>query len=167
MLVVHRLAGVLFEMQALDADLDILELALLVRAYGDDDRALADDRLLELRDLVALRQVRVEVVLPVEHRLVVDLGLQPEAGANGLAHAFFVDDRQHAGHGGIDQRHIGIGRGTEGGRGAGEQFRFRSHLGMDLHADDHFPIAGGAGDQAFRVGRAGVDEGHGNLYSGS
>jgi hypothetical protein len=66
MLVVHRLAGVLFEMQALDADLDILELALFVRADGDDDLALADDRLLELGNLVALRQVRVEIVLAVE-----------------------------------------------------------------------------------------------------
>jgi hypothetical protein len=27
-LIVHRLAGVLFQMQALDADLDVLELAL-------------------------------------------------------------------------------------------------------------------------------------------
>jgi hypothetical protein len=57
-LVVHRLAGVLLEMQALDADLDILELALLVRADRNDDLALADDRILELGDLVALRQVR-------------------------------------------------------------------------------------------------------------
>ena len=32
MLVVHRLAGILFQMQALDADLDVLELALPVGA---------------------------------------------------------------------------------------------------------------------------------------
>jgi hypothetical protein len=30
MLVVHRLAGILFEVQPLDADLDVLELALAV-----------------------------------------------------------------------------------------------------------------------------------------
>ena len=79
MLVVHRLAGVLLQMQPLDADLDVLELALAVRADRDGHRALADDRLLVLRDLVALRQVRIEVVLPVEDRLVVDL--RPSARA--------------------------------------------------------------------------------------
>ena len=49
-----------------------------------DDRALADDRLLVLRDLIALRQVRIEIVLPVEDRFVVDLRLQPEPGADRL-----------------------------------------------------------------------------------
>ncbi len=73
MLVVHRLAGILLQMQPLDADLDVLEFALPVRADRNDHRALADDRLLELRDLIALRQIRIEIVLPVEDRLVVDL----------------------------------------------------------------------------------------------
>lgn len=39
-------------MQAFDADLDVLELTLLVGTDRDDHRALADDRLLELGDLV-------------------------------------------------------------------------------------------------------------------
>jgi hypothetical protein len=68
MLVVHRLAGVLLQMQALDADLDVLELALAIRPERDHDLALADDRVLELADLVALRQVGIEVVLAVEDR---------------------------------------------------------------------------------------------------
>ncbi len=76
MLVVHRLAGILFKVQALDADLDVLELALTVGTERDDDLALADDRVLELRDLVALRQVRIEVVLAVEDGAIVDLRLQ-------------------------------------------------------------------------------------------
>ena len=85
MLVVDRLASVLFQMQPLDADLDVLELALLVGADRNGDGALTDDRLLELRDLVALRQVGIEVVLPVEDRLVIDLRLKPEPRADRLA----------------------------------------------------------------------------------
>ncbi len=84
MLVVHRLAGILLQMQALDADLDVLEFSLAVGADRDDHSTLTDDRLLELRDLVALRQIGIEVVLAVENRLVVDLRLQPEAGADRL-----------------------------------------------------------------------------------
>ncbi|MNL36124.1 hypothetical protein D3C87_1581920 [compost metagenome] len=122
MLVVHRLAGILFQVQALDANLDILELALAVRTERDDDLALADDRVLELRDLIALRQVGIEIVLAVEDRALVDLRLEAKTGAHGLGHAFLVDHGQHAGHGRVDQRNVGIGRIAEGGRGAGKQF---------------------------------------------
>ena len=163
MLVVHRLAGILFEMQPLDADLDLLELALGIRADGNRDDALADDRILELRDLVALRQVRIEIVLPVEHRAVLDLGLEAEAGAHRLAHAFLVDHRQHARHGRVDEADMIVGRAAEIGRGAREQLRLGCHLGVDLHADDDLPVAGGAGDEVLRIGRSGVDEGHGRV----
>ena len=63
MLVVQRLAGVLLEVQPLDADRHGLAVGQV-----DDDLALADDRRLVLADLVALRQVGIEIVLPVEHR---------------------------------------------------------------------------------------------------
>ena len=144
MLVVDRLAGILFEVQPLDADLDLLEGALAVWADRDRDCALADDRLLELRDLVALRQVRIEVVLAVEDRLQVDLRLQPEPGANRLAHAFLVDDGQHAGHGRVHEADIVVRRRAEARRGAREELRLGRDLRVDLEPDDDFPVAGGA-----------------------
>ena len=61
MLVVDRLAGVLLQVQPLDADVQRLAVDV------DLDLALADDRLLVLADLIALRQVGIEVVLAVEH----------------------------------------------------------------------------------------------------
>ena len=142
MLIVQRLAGVLLEMQALDADRD----RLAVRR-GDRHLALAHDRRLVLADLVALRQVGIEIILPVEHRFEIDPGLEPEPGAHRLPDAFPVDDRQHAGHGGIDQRDVGIGLAAELGRGAREQLGVRGHLGMDLEADHDLPVAGRALDE--------------------
>ena len=62
-LVVQRLAGVLLEMQALDADLHGLAIG-----HVDDDLALADDRRFVLADLIALRQIGIEIVLAVEDR---------------------------------------------------------------------------------------------------
>ena len=160
MLVVHRLAGVLLEMEPFDADVDFLEPALGVGADRDHDGALADDRLLVLRNLVALRQVRVEIVLPVEHGFEVDPGLQPKAGADRLPHAFLVDDRQHPRHRRVDEADIVVRLGAELRRRSGEQLRLRQHLGVDLHADDDFPVAGSAGNEAFGIGRARVDEAH-------
>ncbi len=98
MLLVQRFSGILLEMQPLDADPHRLAVGQI-----DRDLALADDRLLVLADLVALRQVGIEIVLPVEHRFEIDRGVEAKPGAHGLAHAFFVDHRQHAGHGGVDQ----------------------------------------------------------------
>ena len=116
MAVVQRFAGVLLQMQPLDADGD----ALAVRQI-DDHLALAHDRRLVLADLIALRQIGIEIVLPVEHRFEIDLGLQAQARADRLAHAFLVDHRQHARHRRIDQRDMAVGLAAEFGRGAGKQ----------------------------------------------
>ena len=56
-------------------------------AEVDEHLARADDRVVELADLVALRQVGIEVVLAVEAREAVDRGLQPEPGADRLLDA--------------------------------------------------------------------------------
>ena len=138
MLVVDRLAGVLLQVQALDADLQ--------RGAVDIDLhlALADNRLLELRDLIALRQIGIEVVLAVEDRHQIDLRLQSEPRAHGLGDALLVDHRQHAGHGRVHQGHVAVGRAAECRRGARKQLRLGGDLGMHLEADDHLPVAGGA-----------------------
>ncbi len=158
-LVVQGLAGILLQVQPLDADGDRGAVG-----HVDQHLALADDRILVLRDLVALRQIRVEVVLPVEHRAQVDLRLEAEAGAHRLGDAFGVDHRQHAGHRGIDQRDVVVRLGAELGGGAGEQLRLARHLGVDLHADDHLPIVEAALDQLLGVdgcvhGRPGRESG--------
>ena len=59
---VQGLAGVLLEMHPRDADTH------RARRPGEFDRALARERLLVLRDLIALRQVGIEVVLAREDR---------------------------------------------------------------------------------------------------
>ena len=71
---VQALAGVLLEMQPLDADGDRLAVVEI-----DDHLALAHDRLLVLADLIALRQIGIEIILAVEHRFQIDLRLQARA----------------------------------------------------------------------------------------
>ena len=62
--VVHRLAGVLFHVHAGDADVDRRP----VGARADLDAAAGRKRPVELRDLVSLREVGIEVVLAREDR---------------------------------------------------------------------------------------------------
>ena len=118
MLVVDRLAGVLLEMQALDADRRCVSPSTSISTSPSPTIGL-----LVLADLVALRQVGIEVVLAVEDATQVDLRLEAEAGAHRLRDAVLVDHRQHAGHRRIDERDMAVGLAAERGRGAGEQLR--------------------------------------------
>ena len=75
---VQRLAGVLFHVDAREAD------AAALAVDGDVEAAAERERPLVLRDLVALRQVRIEVVLAREDRLAAAPS-QPSASAALIA----------------------------------------------------------------------------------
>src|ERR1700761_3005294 len=100
-------------MQPLDADGGAIAARQL-----DGDLALTDDRRLVLADLIALRRIRIKIVLAVEHRAQIDLRVEAEAAAHRLPDALLVNDRQHARHRGIDQRDMFVWRAAELGRSA-------------------------------------------------
>ena len=133
--IVDRLACILFKVNPLDP-----HAAGHARAHIDDNLALAHDGVIKLADLVALRQVWVEIVFAVKGRPKVNLGLQAQPCAHGLGHAEFVDHRQHARHGGIHKGHIGVWLGAKTRRGARKQLGVRGNLGMHLHADHQLPV---------------------------
>ena len=141
MLVVNRFAGVLLQMQPLDADVDRFAIGV------DLNFAFAHDGLLELADLITLRQIGIEIVFAIKNTFEIDLRFESESGANGLRDAFLVDDGQHAGHRGIHQRHVRIGFSTKTGRRTRKQLRVRRDLSVDFEPDDHLPVACGAGDE--------------------
>ena len=133
---VQRLARVLLEMRAGDADgLDgpVVE--------HDLQPALLDHRQLVLTDLIALRQIRIEVILAREHRTARHLGADAQAELDRHAHGVGVQHRQHAGIRQIHQVGLGIRRRAVGRRRPREYFRFRRELRVDLQPDDHFPVA--------------------------
>src|SRR6185369_11058309 len=143
-LVVHQLARVLLDVDALNADALGARLVLVVEQHFD--LTLADERVVELADLVALRQVGVEVIFPVEARPFVDLRAERQARANRLTDALAVGDREHAGHRGVDQADLCVGLRTESGGRAREELGVGNDLGVDLEADHDLPLAGFALD---------------------
>src|SRR6266851_38490 len=125
--------------------------------HVEDDFALADHRRLVLADLIALRQIRVEIILAIEHRIQVDPRFESKPGADGLLDAFVIDHRQHARHGGIDERNVRVGLAAERSRSPRKELRLRGHLGMNFHANDHLPVAGCSLDE-FRALRRNLHE---------
>ena len=144
-LVVHQLAGILLDMDALDADRLDRGLGILV-VQADLDLPLAHQRVEELADLIALRQIGVEIVLAVEARPFVDHRADRHAGAHRLADALLVRRGQHARHRRIDQAHLAVRLRAERGRRAREELGVGSDLRMDFEADHDLPFAGFALD---------------------
>src|SRR5690606_11611407 len=140
--VVDQLARILFQVQALDADVE--EAAVLGLHL---DHALAHDGVIQLADLIAGRQVGIEVVLAVELALQIDLGAQAQTRLHRLLNAVLVQGRKHTGEAGVDQRHLLVRPGAEADRCAREQLGVRGHLGVDLQTHDDFPSARAALDQ--------------------
>ena len=96
---VGPLAGVLLEVGALDAD---------AHAVGQVEPAVDVERLVVLADLVLLRHVRIEVVLPVE-RPRLDRAVERRADAHRQLDRLAVEHRQRAGQAERDRVDVGVG----------------------------------------------------------
>ena len=112
---------------------------------GDVDPAVLGDGLVELRDLVALGQVGIEVVLAREDGALADLAVEGERGQRGELDGLGVEHGQRAGQAEADRADIGIGRGAEvvgaaaEGLGRGEQ--------LDVHFEPDDGLVFGQGCQ--------------------
>ena len=102
-LVVQAFASVLLQMQPLNADND-----LLGGRHIDDHFALPHNRAFILADLIALRQIRIEIVFAVKARLQVDLCLQAKPGTHSLRNTLFIDHGEHARHSRVHQRYMRV-----------------------------------------------------------
>ena len=124
--VVDRLPRVLFHVDAADAHVA--------------DAAARRERAIELRDLVALRQVGVEVVLAREDRLLVYVALRRQRRARRELDGAAVQHRQRARIAEANRADMRVRRGTERRRAAAEDLRRGEESRVDLEANDHFPV---------------------------
>ena len=115
---------------------------------------------LKLADLVALGQIRVEVILARKNALRRDVRANGKAELNGPLHGTLVHHWQGAGQSEVHGAGLCIGLGTKGCCGAAEDLAGGGQLGVCLKADDDF-ITGHqwAGRAALLLGFKCVDDG--------
>ena len=128
----QRLARVLFHVDAREADEPALP------AGVDLHSAATRQRPLVLRNLVALGQVGIEVVLPREHRPFLHLAAEGEGGGDGIIDGPAVQHRERAGQPDAHRADVGVGPGAERGGTAAENLGLGEQLGVNLEADDGF-----------------------------
>ena len=123
---------------------------VLLRILGigeqiERDRAAEAERLVVLRDLIILRHVRIEIILPVELAARGDLAAEHLAGEDRLHDRLLIRHRQHAGHPEADGTDMRIGSAAELVLARAEHLRVRLELAVDFKADHDFVIGGGEG----------------------
>src|SRR4029079_14891987 len=112
--------------------------ALRRPSHGDFHPTMLANGGLVLRDLIALRQIGIEVVFTGKPVLSTDRTVQGKTGANGHLDRGFVDHRQAAGKSQAYRARLAVGRTPECRAAAAEHLGFRSQLGVDFDADNDF-----------------------------
>ena len=148
--VVDRLAGVLLEMDAHEPHAQRARRAVLLER--DVEPAARDDRLLVLRDLIALGQIGIEVVLAREHGVAPDLAVRGEPGADRELDRAAVEHRQHARQREADRVDGVVRRQPVADRRGAEQLRGGAQLRVHFEPDHHLLAL--LGDHASSGGRA-------------
>ena len=132
---VQRLAGILLEMGPGDTD-DLF--AAILKLNGNPSGP--DDRQLILADLIALGQIRIEIIFARKHRPRRYLGGDGKAEHHRHAYRLAVENGQHPRVTEIDRAGVDIGFCTKGGGGTGENLAPRQQLSMNLESDNRFPV---------------------------
>ena len=131
---VQRFAGVFFKVRARDAH------GFFGVADLDRQRAAFDDRDRELADLIALGQVGIEIILAVEYVVAVDGRTERQPQLDRAFDRAAIQYRQHARQRDVHCARLCVRCRTIGDAAAGKYFRVRRELGMDLQADNNFPL---------------------------
>ncbi len=144
--VVEALAGVLFHVQAGDAD----ALVLPFGASGTSIQPCSARGLSNWRDLVALGQIGIEVVFAGEDGAFADLAVEGERGQDGELDGLLVEDGQGSGQAEADGADVGVGLGAEAVGAAAEGLGLGEELDVDFESDDGFVLGENVGRKADR-----------------
>ena len=135
---VHKLAGIFFHVQALDADLfEISVLALFSHLHLDP--TLFRDRLVVLSDLVVLREIRIEILLAIELAVLRNVQIQAHRSLDRILEHLLVQHRQRSRQTTNHRINVGVGIIPKGGGSCCENLAVGAQLHMGFKADHSFP----------------------------
>ena len=103
---------------------------------GNVEPAMLGERLIELRNLVALGQVGIEVVFAGKDGAFANLAIDSGCGQHGELDCALVEHRQRARQPEADRADVGVGRRAELRRTAAEGLGPGEQLHVDFEADD-------------------------------
>jgi hypothetical protein len=90
--------------------------------------------------LIALGEIRIEVLLSCEDALFVNLAPESESRSDGQAHGRFVGYGKRTGQAQTSRTHVSIRLGAEGRRAPAKQLRRGEKLGVYFEPNDDFVV---------------------------
>ena len=129
---VQGFSGVFFHMDALYSNF------LSGAVHGNFNVAVLRQRPVVLGDLIALREIRIKVILARPLRFRIDAAVEPDCSSGGNADGDAVQHRKRAGQSQAHRTGIHIRRLAEFCGARTEQFGVRQELGMTFQSDDGF-----------------------------
>src|SRR5271157_1935556 len=147
--VVQALAGVFLQVNARDTD------ALGPVRRLDLDVSVLGERFVVLRDLIALGQVRIEVILAREDGRFVDLAIQRRRRQHRKLHRPLVQHRQRPRQAEAHWTYVRVWQIAEARRAAAEDLRRGQELDVYFQSNDRL-ILGARGNRGFRRGGHGL-----------
>ena len=128
----HEFSRILLHMNLVDAN------HLRPRWGIDLHPAIIADRQIELRDLVVLRIIRIEIVFTVEAAVRVYLAVGGQSYRYRQFYHTLIENRQRAGHSGTYRAGVGIRRTAKGRGTSAEDLRLRRQFHMNFQSDHGF-----------------------------
>ena len=128
--IVHQFSGIFFQVDMVDSDI-----LLSVRGVNSNF-AFQTKRIIQLGNLICLRQVRIEVVLSVKNRKLADVAAQCHTSLYRIFYSSLVDDRQCARHTGADRTAAGVLASAEFCTTGTKNFGFGQELRMDFQTNN-------------------------------
>src|SRR4051812_9798250 len=98
--------------------------------------AMLSQRLIELRNLVTLWQVGIEVILAGEDAGFIDAAIQRHGREHRELDCFLIENRKRARQAEAHWADVRVGRSAEARGASAENFRFSQQLDVNFEADD-------------------------------
>src|SRR6516225_5058948 len=142
----QALAGVFFQRHARGADA-----LATASSRGDFDVAVLGQRLVVLRDLVALGKIGIEVVLAGKDRVLANLAVEGHRREYHEFHRSSIEHRESAWQPEAHRTNIRVRRIAELRRAAAENLGFGKKMNVNFQSDDRLVLKLGC-DWSFRGG---------------
>ena len=96
--------------------------------------------MIELADLVAFRQVGVEITLAHKQGVLGNARANGQSKSNGHIDSLAVEHRQHAGQAGVNRTNMAVGLWAITSICRRKDFALRLESGVDFQPDDRLPL---------------------------
>jgi hypothetical protein len=130
----HQFTGILLHVDLVDTHRLRVSVAVLSR-YLDFNRAIPADGQIQLRDLIVLRVIGIEIIFSVKFAILCNGTIRRKAYCHRIFYHLLIQHGKRSRHTGTYRAGVGVGSAAERRGTAAEYFRLRGKLYMHFQTN--------------------------------